>query len=24
MMVPERSHVFDSPPEPAEPTQPAA
>jgi hypothetical protein len=24
MVVPERSHVFDSPPEPAEPTQPAA
>ena len=24
MTVPERSHVFDSPPEPAEPTQPAA
>ena len=24
MAVPERSHVFDSPPEPAEPTQPAA
>jgi hypothetical protein len=24
LIVPERSHVFDSPPEPAEPTQPAA
>ena len=24
LAVPERSHVFDSPPEPAEPTQPAA
>jgi len=24
LVVPERSHVFDSPPEPAEPTQPAA
>jgi hypothetical protein len=24
LVIPERSHVFDSPPEPAEPTQPAA
>jgi hypothetical protein len=24
LTVPERSHVFDSPPEPAEPTRPAA